>query len=170
MHAVIRIEPEAGHAAVRCGVLILFANRFAELAYLDFTRQLREFARMAQPASMRIQRLQQGGREAARRSETCTGRNVGERRDLYLWGVETDQLQRFADDRVLHLADVVHVLELRVLEEDPLHERSHDRHVHVLVNRRGNQEAAVLAVIGRKISASAAERDSQRAARDDHRV
>ena len=51
----------------------------------------------------------------------------------------------------------------------PGDERPHHRDVDVLVDRRRDQEAAVLAVVGRQVGAAAAERDAQRTARDDHR-
>jgi hypothetical protein len=40
--------------------------------------------------------------------------------------------------------------------------------INVLVDGGGEEKAAVLAIIGRKISSAAAERDSQWRARDDH--
>ena len=60
------------------------------------------------------------------------------------------------------------VLELRVLQEDARRERPHHRDVDVLVDRRGDEEPAVLPVVGRQVGAAAAERDAKRTAGDDH--
>src|SRR3989442_1064970 len=62
----------------------------------------------------------------------------------------------------------VHVFQLRILEEDALDERPHDRDVDVIVDRGGNQEAAVMPVVRGQVGPAAAERDPQRASRDDH--
>ena len=66
------------------------------------------------------------------------------------------------------LVDRFDVLELRILQVDARRERPHDRDVDVLVDRRRDEEAAVLAVVRRQVGAAAAERDAQRATRDDH--
>ena len=82
--AVVRVEREAGHAAVRGDVLVLLADRLAQPFDLDLARQLRQLVRMQQPPPVRVERLQQRGREAARRSEAGAGRDVGQRGDLDL--------------------------------------------------------------------------------------
>ena len=79
------------------------------------------------------------------------------------------QPHRLADDRVLHLVDASTCSSFEYLRIMPgVHGRC-DRDVDVLVDRRGDQEAAVLAVVRRQVGAAAAERDPERAARDDHR-
>ena len=118
---------------------------------------------------MRVERLHERRRKAARRSETGPRGNVSKRRDLDLRRLETDHPQHLADDRMLDLVDRVDVFELRVLEKDARRERPHRRDVDVLVDRRRDQKAAVLPVIRGKVRAAAAERDTQGTARDDHR-
>jgi hypothetical protein len=86
-----------------------------------------------------------------------------ERRDL-----DARDPQRFANDRMLHLVDRAHALDLRVLDDQILDERVVQRDVHVLVDRRRDDEAAVLAIVGRQVGATAAEGNPQRASRDDH--
>ena len=75
--------------------------------------------------------------------------------------------ERLAQDRMPDLGDLVDVLGLRVLHlvaalEDRVHQ-----HVDVLVDRAGDEEAAVLAVVGGQIGAAAAERDPQRRPAED---
>ena len=105
LDAAVRVEREAGEAAVRGDVLVLLADRLAEPVDLDLARQLGELARMQQPAPVRVERLEQRRREAARRAEAGAGRDVGQRRDLELRRPEAEQLDRLADDRMLHVVD-----------------------------------------------------------------
>ena len=123
---------------------------------------------MQQPPAMRIERLQERRGKAAGRAEARAGRNVRERRDFELRRPEVEQLDRFANDRMLHVGRRLDVLELRVLQVDAFGERTHHRHVDVLVDRRRDEESTVLAVVGRQVRATATERDAKRAARDDH--
>ena len=75
--------------------------------------------------------------------------------------------QRLAQDRVADLARVVDLLELRVLQPVAALEDRVREHVDVLVDRPADEEAAVLAVVGRQVGAAAAERDAQRRAAED---
>ena len=75
--------------------------------------------------------------------------------------------QRLAQDRVADLARVVDLLELRVLQPVAALEDRVREHVDVLVDRPADQEAAVLAVVGRQVGPAAAERDAQRRAAED---
>ena len=103
----VRVEREAGQAAVRGDVLVLLADRLAQPIDLDLAGLLGELARMQQPAPVRVERLQQRGGEAARRAEAGARRDVGQRRDFDLRRLEPDQLDRLADDRMLDLVDAV---------------------------------------------------------------
>ena len=117
---------------------------------------------------MGVQRLEQRRGEAARRAEPGAGRNVGHAGDFQRVRLKSDQLERFADDRMLDLVDRLHALELGIFDDQVVDEGLVQRDVDVLVDRRRDQEAAVLAVIGRQVGAAAAQRDAQRAAGDDH--
>ena len=75
--------------------------------------------------------------------------------------------QRLAQDRVLDLGDLVDLLGLGVLHPVAALEDRVGQHVDVLVDRPGDEEAAVLAVVGRQVGAAAAERDAQRGAAED---
>ncbi len=66
------------------------------------------------------------------------------------------------------LADLVDLLQLGVLHPVAALEDRVGEHVDVLVDRPGDEEAAVLAVVGGQIGSAAAERDPQRGAAEDH--
>ena len=57
------------------------------------------------PHAVHVQRLQQRRGEAAGRAEPGARRDVGQRGDLDLRRLKSDQPQRLADDRVLDLVD-----------------------------------------------------------------
>ena len=57
---------------------------------------------------------------------------------------------------------------LGIFEVDAWRERFDDGDVDIFVDRRGDQKALVLAVIGRQIGAAAAKGDAQRTTNDDH--
>ncbi len=69
--------------------------------------------------------------------------------------------QGLAEDRVLDLRDRVDLLGVGVLDAVPLLEDGVRQHVDVLVDRAAEQISAVLAVVGGKVGAAAAERDAQ---------
>src|SRR5581483_9816102 len=95
------------------------------------------------------------------------GGHVGDRGDLQRRAVPVAQ-QALAQDRVADLSDLVDLLELGVLHPvAALEDRVH-QHVDVLVDRGGDEKAAVLAVVGRQVGAPAAQRDAQRRAAEDH--
>src|ERR1700733_902899 len=71
---------------------------------------------------------------------------------------------------MLNLFDAIDFFELRILDDNPGTKCFIDGDVDVAVNRGGNDEASMLPVIGWKIGAAAAETDSQRTPRDDHRA
>src|SRR5258706_9654724 len=139
--AVVGVEVEAGHAAVRGDIGILFPDRLAKLVHLDITRQLRELRGMQHVAAVRVERLQQRWREAPRRSETSARRDVGERCDLDLRAFELQQTERFTNDRMPDLLDTIDSLELRVFEIDALPEGTRHGNKNVLFDRGGSQES-----------------------------
>ena len=105
LHAAVAVESKAGHAAERRDVLILLPNRLGEAVDLDVARQLGELVGMEQTAPVRVERFQQRRREAARRAETRSCRNVGECRDLDLRRPEVELAKRLANEPVLHVVD-----------------------------------------------------------------
>ena len=162
------MERETGDAAVGRDVLVLLADRLAQAIHFDFTRQCGEFAWMQQAAAVRVERTEECGRKTARRPKARPRGDIRERRDLNLRRPESDQPHGFADDRVLHLVDAVHVFELRVLQVDAGRERPHDGDVDVLVDRRGDEEAGVIAIVRGQVGTAAAKRDPEGTTRNDH--
>src|SRR5277367_1563543 len=71
---------------------------------------------------------------------------------------------------MLYLLDPFHVFELRILHNNPRTKRFVDRDVNVAVDGRGNYKAGMLPVVRRQVRSAAAEANSQRTARDDHRA
>ncbi len=82
--------------------------------------------------------------------------------------LEAEHLDSFANDRMLDFVDSIDMLKMGIFQIDSLGERSHHVDVDVLVDGARDQEAAVLAIIGRQIGAAAAEADAERATRCDH--
>ena len=68
-HRVVRVEGEAGHAADGCDILVLLADRLAEPVDFDVAGELGQLHLIQVAATMGVERLEQGGREAARASQ-----------------------------------------------------------------------------------------------------
>ena len=164
---VVGIERVRAHAAVRGDVLVLLADRLLEHVDLDLARRLGQLARRQRRVARERERLQQAHRVGAGRAHPGAGGHVGHRRDLERLAAPVPD-QHLAQDRVADLARVVDLLELRVLEPVAALEHGVREHVDVLVDRPADEEAAVLAVVGRQVGAAAAERDAQRRAAKDH--
>jgi len=100
---------------------------------------------------------------------------AAKRDDRYLAAYASSRLALYAGrailahNRMLHILRPRHHLHLRVLDDHFLDEGLVQRYVNVLVDRRGDHETAVLAVVRWKIRSAAAQRDPHGAARDDHR-
>ena len=73
---------------------------------------------------------------------------------------EAELLERGLEDAVLDLRDRIDDLGLAVGEADRGLEAARDADVDVLVDRGGDQEAAVLARVARQVGAAAAEREA----------
>ena len=73
---------ELRDAAERGDVLILFSDRLPQQVELDVTGHLRQIARVNEVALVLVERLEQGRREAARRSQTGSCGDVRQGRDL----------------------------------------------------------------------------------------
>src|SRR5882724_2160625 len=115
-----------------------------------------------------VQHLEQARREAARRAQPRARRDVRHAGDLDTRAEDAGQTQRLADDRVLDLVDMRRALDLGVAQQHLLERRAVHGDVHVLRDGGGDEKATVPLVVGRKVGASAAERDAQWAASDDH--
>ena len=78
------------------------------------------------------------------------------------------EAQRLAKDPVLDLVDGVDRLGLRIGEADAVVEAPVRADVDVLVDRGGDQEAAVNRRVARQVGAAAAQREAHRRAGNDH--
>ena len=168
LHLAVGQEPEASDPAVGRDVLVLLADRLLQDVDLDLARLLGQLAGVDQ-VLLRVQRLEQGRGEAARRSQPGARRDVGHAGDLQPEILPAHQPQRLADQRVLDVLDPLHLLHLRILQEDSRHEPMMDQDVDIFINGRGDEEAAVLLVVGRQVGPPAAERDPERATGHDHK-
>ena len=90
-HRVVRVEGEAGHAAYGCDILVLLADWFAKPVDFDVAGEFGQLHLIEMAAAMGVERLKQGGREAAGASQAGSGRNVGERCDFDLRSLEAQQ-------------------------------------------------------------------------------
>jgi hypothetical protein len=115
-----------------------------------------------------VKRPQQRGGEAARRSEPGSGRDVGQRRDLDLFGHAGKQFERLADDAVPDLIDGIDMLDLGIFQVDARLERPDQADIDVFVDRGRDQEALMVAVIGGEVGAAAAQADTQGGSHDNH--
>ena len=118
LHAVVRVEGEAGDAAVGGDVLVLLSDGLLQALDLDLAGQPCQVAGQHGLHPVRAQRTQQRRGEAPGGAQAGARGNVRERADLDLRIFEVQRLQGLADDRVLDLVRVLNVLQLRVLDED----------------------------------------------------
>src|SRR5882724_1625606 len=162
------MKSKARDAAVCGDELILLADRLVEYVYFDSASQFSELVRMEQLFAMGVQGLQQSGGEAPRGPQTGSGGDIRKRRNLYLRCLEIEYFYGFADDRVMNIFGLLHMLQLGVLQVDSRREWARNRNVHILVDRRCNQESLVAAVVRRQVRAPSPQCDAQWTTRDDH--
>ena len=164
----VGVEGEGRNAADRGDVLVLLADRLAELGELDFTGLGGEFGRGDDVLFVGVEALEQRGGEAAGRAEPGAAGNIGHRGEFEVRIGDAGELEGLPEDRVLDLVNRLHALELRVLEDDLLLEGPVLGQVDVLVDGRGHEEAAVLLVVRGQVGAATAKGDTQGRAGDDH--
>src|ERR1700721_3470566 len=116
---------------------------------------------MSDLAAVREKRLQECRGKAAGRSATCTCRNVCKGGDFDLRYIQIQQLQCFANDWMLYIRHRGHLLQRRIFQVNAWFERPHDRDVHILVDRGGNQESLMLAGVRGEVGPPPPERDPQ---------
>jgi hypothetical protein len=104
-----------------------------------------------------VKSLEQGSGKAARGTQTRTGWDVRHAREFKIRHLHLRQPQGFADERVLDLVDGLYSLHLRVLDNQFLHESLVKGDIDVLINCGGNDKTAMVAVIGRQVSSTAAQ-------------
>ena len=146
---------ERRQAAERGDVLVLLSDRFLQQIQLDVAGHLGQLAGMDEVPLLLVEDLEQAGGEAARGAEAGPRGNVGDAGDLQVGRGDAGELERLADDRVADLVDGLHPFDLGVAEQHLLERRQLAGHVHVLGDRRRQNEAAVLLVVRRQVGAAA---------------
>src|ERR1700730_12396691 len=111
---------------------------------------------MSDFALVRVQSFQERGGKTPRGSQAGSGRNIRKRRDFYLRGLKILELQRFANDGMPDIGDLLHMLQCGIFQIDASAERAHDRDVNVLVDRGCNQKSFMLPVVRSKVGTAAA--------------
>ena len=168
LHFSSRQKVEGSHATDRRDVLILLADGLVQFLQLDLAGLRGDLHRAHDVLFVSVQRFQQRRGETAGRTESAAGGDVGHRGDLQRAPVHLQKRARFTHDRMLQPARVLHTLKPRVFHDEVVHEGFVERDIDILVDRRGDEEPAMLLVVGREIRAAAAERDPEWRARDDH--
>ena len=155
--AAIFVKGEGGDATNGGDVLILFADGLAEFVELDIAGLFGELGGRNERALRSVEGFEEGGGKAAARAKAGAAGDVGHRGELKVRIADAGELEGFADDGMFDLVDGGDALEFRVLDNDLGLKRAVLRDVNVFVDRRGDEEAPVFAVVRRKVGAAAAE-------------
>ncbi len=160
-------ERQRADAAVGRDVLVLLADRLLEELDLELAGLARELLGGHELALERVQAVEQGDGEAARRAEAGVGRYVGQAVQLEAVG-DARHAQRRLEDAVPDLVDRVDDLALGIREANRVLEALRDADEHELVDRSGYDEAAVFARVAGEVGAASPERKAHGRARYDH--
>ena len=155
--AAVLVKREGGDAADGGDVLVLFADGLAEFVELDIAGLFGELGGRNERALRGVEGFEEGGGKAAARAEARAAGDVGHRGELKMRIADAGELEGLADDGMFDLIDGGDALEFRILDNDLGLKRAVLRDVNVFVDRRGDEEAAVFAVVRRKVGAAAAE-------------
>ena len=155
--ATVLVKRERGDATDGGDVLVLFADGLAEFVELDIAGLFGEFGRGNQGALRSVEGFEERGGKAAAGAEARAAGDVGHRGELEVRIGDTGELEGFTDDGMFDLIDGGDALEFRILDNDLRLKRAVLRDVNVFVDRRGDEEAPVFAVVRRKVGAAAAE-------------
>ncbi len=167
-HGLAGTELEAAQPAKRSNVLVLNADRFAEGVDFDVAGFAGQLFGGGRGADEMVQRVEHADGDAAGGAEARTfGGNVGEKRNLHR-PAHANLAHRFANQFVFDLVHRVHDLFLRPVDVDFVVEPFFDDAVHVLVNRRADDAAAMLLVEIREVRSPAGKGNAQWCLRDDH--
>src|SRR5436853_7685094 len=100
--------------------------------------------------------FEQRGGKTTRRSQAGAGRDVRHAGNLQVSLLNSYQLQGFPNNRMLDFINRGRLLEMGILQKEPIHETAMNINVDMLVDRRRNQEPTMIAIVGRKVGATAA--------------
>ena len=167
LDGAVGLERQRADAAERRDVLVLLADRLLEEIDLELAGLARELLGRDELALERVQAVEQGDREAARRAETRVGGHVGQAVELEAAG-DPGHAERRLEDAVPDLVDRVDDLALGVREADGVLEAARDADEDELVDGRGDDEAAVLARVAGEVGAASPEGEAHGGARYDH--
>src|SRR5665213_498174 len=165
----IREKLKARQPSIRGDILVLLSDRLMEPVDFDLAGLLGKALWMNDVFAIGVQRLEQGGREAAGRSQPGARGDVGHAGDFQVRLLDPHHPQRLAHDRVLHVVHARGLLQPGVFDYQPRLKSLVKRDIHILVDGGGDEESAMLAVIRWQVGPAAAERDAQWTAGYNHR-
>src|SRR5579862_949084 len=156
--------------AIRRLHLVLRADRFLQalLLYMDGLR--RELVLAGHPRLERAQGVQYADRERRAGPHAAAGGQVAIVVNLDA-AMDFQETQRLADGGMLNFVQTIAVLDLRINDADAVFKKRREMahgEVAILVNRRGQDGAAVFAVPGRVVRSSAKEGNPEGGSADDH--
>src|SRR5258708_767434 len=109
------LEFDEVHAAIGGGILVLLADRLTKSLDFEHASLVRQPLLWHEDTAMRVERVDERHRKRARRTKARAARNVGDRRDLDP-GIDPLHAQRFAQDRMLDLIEMVDQFGTRVFQ------------------------------------------------------
>jgi len=157
--AAVLAERDVVETAKRSAELILRSDRLVDHILLDVQRLVRQLLLRDAAALERVNRIDQPGRERRTRTEPGAGRQIAVVVDLEP-GFHLHPLEHGAHRRMLDVGSLLDVLDDRVDHAKAMLEKRRqlaDADVAVLVDRRRQHRAAVLAVPLRVVRAASEE-------------
>src|SRR5579872_953341 len=158
-HRAVVVEIESGNTADRGDVLILLADGLLQCLDFNVTRLGGDFGRRNMLALIGVHGAKESDSERPRRPKTGARRNIRHAGDLD-GPLAVMPPQRFAEDWMPDLIDALTLFEFRVFQYVPGGEHAVNSDVDVLGDGSGDDKAAKLFVVGRQVSASAADGDA----------
>src|SRR5438270_13308371 len=119
------------------------------------TSLLRQFRWMNKVPFVGVDGLLHRSCETSGRSQPGSRRNVSHRRQLQISGLDADDLQGVANDRMFHFVYSTYALQLGVLNNKIGNKGFMQGDVHVFINGSRDNEAIMLAIVRRQIRATA---------------
>ncbi len=153
---IVFLELEAGQAAVRSDVLILFTDRLLQRFDFDPAGLFRDDPGVHILALERVYGTQESHCECTGRSEPCSGRNVSHADD-FDWGLNIVQPQCLPNQRVPDLLQVRGLFQSGVFQQVPATEPLVNADVDVLIDGGRDHESTKAAVVGRQVGAASAD-------------
>jgi hypothetical protein len=166
-HSIIGAELKTRDAAEGSDVLILFTDRLTKPLDLYMTGLFGEVFLRHDRLGMNVQSLKESSQKTSAGAKSGSRWNIGHTRDLEIAGLLIGKSQRLPDQRVLDVLEPTYSLHLGVLNDEIFEKGLVKSDVNVFVNGGGNNKAAVLSIVRRQVGSAPAERNPQRAPRND---